>query len=149
MTQSGPAAASTASTLAASVPMGPARKTTSAPSRASVRSSAQPSMAPSSRALESTEGSGSYPHTSAPARPRAARQIEPPMRPRPRTATLKRPGPRPEPSEGGAQCLAGELGGALEGEGELGEGVRQERLWPVADGLVGIWVHLDDDAVRS
>src|SRR5664279_5182543 len=147
-TQSGPAAASARRTVSASAPTGAATNTTSASATAEPMSSAAMSMAPSSRALASTRSSGSYPHTCASARVRAARPIEPPISPTPRTATLKWPAPAPGASDA-AQRLARQRGGLLHGAGVVGEVLGPQRLGSVADGLVGVGVHLDDDPVGA
>src|SRR5207302_7875365 len=159
-TVSGPACSSAARTVSARAPTGVATKTTSAPSTAPRTSRARSWIAPSSSALEAACSSGSYPATSAPARRPAASPIDPPISPRPRTATLKasalagRPAARRllaaagSPSDG-AERLARQHRSLLDGGHVLREAVRAKRLRAVAHSLLGVRVRLYDDAVRA
>ena len=104
---------------------GAATNTASAPRTASARSSVSLSTAPSSSARARTSGSGSYPQTSASARARAARPIEPPISPTPRTAIRIRSGRRLRPggvaiADGSGQPLE-HLDGLLPGDAAVGD----------------------------
>src|ERR687892_280595 len=127
---------------AASAPTGAQAKQSSAPSTASATEPASRPMAPRSSATRSRSGSRPYPTTSTSSTySRAARPIEPPISPTPRTAMRTR-------SDRG-QLLARELRGGLELPQVIGELLRAERLRAVADRLLGAGVHLDDHAVGA
>src|SRR4051794_5098830 len=111
-TQSGPAPARASPTASGSTPTGAASKTTSAPATAAATSGATSSIAPQPRASSPTSGSGSNPATLAPARRRAARPIEPPISPTPRTLIRMRSARRP--LRPGGVALADGLGQRLQ-----------------------------------
>src|SRR5215216_2647835 len=142
-TVSGPDASSAARTSSGRAPTGAQAKHRSAASSASSTDAAVRSIAPAWRASHSRSGSRPNPTTSAsPTCSRAARPIEPPIRPTPRTAMRTRSSNRRE-------LLAGQLRRRLELAQVGGEVVRVERLRAVADRLLRAWVDLDDDAVGS
>ena len=67
----------------------------------------------------------------------------------PRPSRARRDGRAGLAASDGAERLPGERGRALDRRGVLGEVVRTQRLRAVADGLVGVRVHLDDDPVGA
>src|SRR5918996_2857545 len=144
--QPGPAAASASRTSAGSAPTGAQAKQRSAPSTASATEAAARSIAPRSRATRSRSGSRPYPTTSASSTHScAARPIEPPTSPTPRTAILI----RAALTSDRGQLLARQLRGGLELAQVLGELLRAQRLRTVAHRLLGAGVHLDDHAVGT
>src|SRR5215207_9399211 len=149
---SGPEASRAARTSSGSAPTGAHTKHSSAPSTASSTEPAVHWMAPRSSAPWSRSASRPKPTTSAPSTcSRAARPIEPPIRPTPRTAM--RTGSSPAPCGAAAshrrKLLPGQLGGRLELAQVSGEVIRVQRLRAVADGLLRARVNLDDDAVGA
>src|SRR5215210_7157192 len=142
-TVSAPEASSASRTSSGSAPTGAQAKQSWAPSTASAIEPAARSMAPRSTAVCSRSGSRPNPTTSAALTySRAARPIEPPISPTPRTAMRT-------PSPDGRELLSGQLGRRLELAQVGREVVRVERLRAVADGLLGARVDLHDDAVGA
>src|SRR5215218_7229285 len=152
-TQSPPALASAALTAAGSVPTGAATNAASAPASADAASGAARSSAPTASAVASTPSAGSQPATSAPSRARAARPIEPPIRPTPTIAifTPAMIADRRRRSSRGRvrEHLPGDRRRALDLLRVRREAVRPQLLRAVADGLVRLRVDLDDDPVRA
>src|SRR5918994_822669 len=157
-TVSGPDASSAARTSCGSTPTGAHAKQRSAPPTASSTEFAARSIAPRSAATRSRSGSRPKPTISAPwtCSP-AARPIEPPISPTPRTA-IRTPSPAIRQAPGRARCagasysrklLARQLGRRLELAQVRREVVRVERLRAVADGLLRGRVDLHNDPVGA
>src|SRR5215211_3060279 len=139
---SGPEASSAARTSSGSAPTGAQAKQSSAPATASSSEPAAVWIAPRSSAFRSRPASRPNPTTSASSRcSRAARPMEPPISPTPRTAIRT--------CSDRGELLAGQLRRRLELAQVGGEVVRVERLRAVADGLLGGGMDLDDYAVGA